>query len=568
MAWTRATRRNNDRNQRRPGLESLEVRTLLSVSHHPKPARAHADRVAHRLTLHASHPAGSPVTNADGSTNFDAIIGASAARAAYGVDGTGMTVAVIDGGVNYAHEALGGGFGAGHKVVAGWDFADNNADPSAKTMEHGTAVAGLIASGDPSHPGVAPGADLASLRIFNDSNVGDFNLVADALQWVITNHTTYNITAVNLSMSDGGNYAQNWFANDGAVGQQITSLVTQLDALNIPVVTAAGNSFANNQQGMGFPSIIPETISVTSTDASGNLASDAQRLGSALGGASATKIAAPGVNVVSTSSGNTFGAVTGTSFAAPMVTGAVVLMQQVYEERFHTLPTVDQIDTWLEDGADPINDPATGITIGELDIPKSIALIPNPAPQTLTPPPPSSGPGSTTTTPPVTTPVAPPVTTPVAPPVTTPVAPPTPVVTPPVDTLTPPASTTPTTTVSQTPTGTGDGSSSGNLQLWVNGQSINNASASNPGGALAGLPTWFVQALSSLKNWWAGSGDTSSAQVWTANPPSTVSPAGTTLKTGVAHPAGTLLGRPHAAKSAAAHAAKPAHTFVDGRRSR
>ncbi len=183
-----------------------------------------------------------------------------------------MTVAVIDAGVNYDHEALGDGFGPGHKVVAGYDFADGIADPNATVSQHGTAVAGLIASSDPNNPGVAPGADIAALQVFDGNGQGSFNEVAQALQWVITNHAQYNITAVNLSLSDGQNYVYNWFAQDGGIGQQITGLIGQLDALNIPVVTATGNSFTG-AQGQGFTSIIPDTISVTATDATGTRSS-------------------------------------------------------------------------------------------------------------------------------------------------------------------------------------------------------------------------------------------------------------------------------------------------------
>ena len=82
----------------------------------------------------------------------------------------------------------------------------------------------------------------------------DFTNVAKALQWVLDNHSQYHISVVNLSISDGNNYGQNWFADHGGVGQQITQLIQQLETLNIPVVAATGNSF-NGQQGQGFASI-------------------------------------------------------------------------------------------------------------------------------------------------------------------------------------------------------------------------------------------------------------------------------------------------------------------------
>ena len=173
-----------------------------------------------------------------------------------------------------------------------------------------------------------------------------------------------------MSLSDGGNYAQNWFANDGGDGQQVTQLIGQLTAMNIPVIAATGNSFTG-QQGEGFAAIVAGTISVTATDLSGNLLSNAQRLGSAIGGASATTIAAPGEGLTAPSGDSGTATVEGTSFATALVTGGVTLLQEIYQSRFGTLPTVAQIKSWLQRGATPVNDPVTGITLGELNILKS-----------------------------------------------------------------------------------------------------------------------------------------------------------------------------------------------------
>jgi subtilisin family serine protease len=337
-------------------------------------------------------PAGTLISGA--ATAYDPIINAAQVRSTYNVDGAGMTVAVIDTGVDYNNSALGGSFGPGSKVIAGYDFADNSSNPMATSSQHGTAVAGLIGSSDPSDLGVAPGVDIVALRVTDSSNTASLTSIANALQWVINNHAAYNITAVNMSLSDGNNYAQNWFAEGGGTAEQVTNLIGQLTAMNIPVVAATGNSF-NGQQGEGFPAIVANTISVTATDLSGNLLANAQRLGSSIGGASATTIAAPGEGLTAPSGDSGTSSVEGTSFAAPLVTGSVVLLQQIYESRFGTLPSVNQLKSWLQQGSDPINDPATGMTIGELDLPKAAALIPQATP---TPAPTPAKPTPVTTT--------------------------------------------------------------------------------------------------------------------------------------------------------------------------
>ena len=124
---------------------------------------------------------------------------------------------------------------------------------------------GLIASRDTLRPGVAPEADIAALRVFADSGKGSFDWIADSLQWVLNNRQRLNITVVNLSLSDGRNYLPDQVP-DSPVIDRIRSLVDQLAAVRVPVVAAAGNSYTG-QQGMGFTAILPNTISVSSTDA-------------------------------------------------------------------------------------------------------------------------------------------------------------------------------------------------------------------------------------------------------------------------------------------------------------
>lgn len=495
MAWTLTDGdRRDSRRKHRPAIEQLDVRRLLSAGLHPVASQQVAGRraeVAQRLRSAAEQAAAAPRPIAVGAlqnariarsgigadlasrptirraaraedlaepagsiatgtpTAFDPIIGSATTRSTYGVDGSGLTVAVIDTGVNYNSSALGGGYGAGNKVVAGYDFGDGDSDPIANSSQHGTAVAGLIAGDDAGHLGVAPGADIVALKVTNGSNTADTNNIANALQWVVDNHSAYNISVVNISLSNGRNYAKNWFAEDGGVGQRMTELVKKLKDMNIAVVAATGNSFTGNQ-GEGFTAVLDGVISVTGTDGSDKLLSNAQRLGTAIGGSTATDLAAPASGIGALINGSGYSNVEGTSFAAPLVSGSIVLLQSIYKQRTGSLPSVDQLQAWLKQGAATIHDDVTGIDLGRLDVLKSASLIPgSSAPVTPTPKPPV-----VVTPPPVTpTPKPPVVVTPTPTPVPTPappvvVAPPKPVV------VTPPAEQVlipPTTPVDYTP---------------------------------------------------------------------------------------------------------------------
>jgi subtilisin family serine protease len=567
MVWTQNRIRSRPSLRRnRPSLEQLDERCLLSTGagtilphsaafhDHAAAIRAHIparqslhDHATFRSTIvkvdtvhmpqpatTQERPAGTLLTGTP--TAFDPIVGAAAARQEYGVDGTGMTVAVIDTGVDYNNPALGGGFGPNAKVVAGYDFATNTPDPMATGSQHGTAVAGLIGSDDPNNLGVAPGVKIVALRVTGSDNTAPLSSIASALQWVINNHSQYNITVVNMSLSDGGNYAQNWFAQDGGVGEQITNLIGQLQTLNIPVVSATGNSFTG-QQGEGFTSIVAGVISVTATDSSDHLLPDAQRLGAVTGLGTMTDLAAPGEGMVAPTGDSGYSSVDGTSFATPLVTGAVVLLQQIYQARFGTLPTVNQVTQWLEEGSDPIYDPVTALTIGRLDIPKAAGLIPSatstPAPTTVSPPVTVSIPTFQTTTASTSTATATPVsyvpvistpqasTAPITPSTlagTTTTAPSTPASTAPTTPSTPPAP--PPVVTQSAPANSG---MSPNVRVFVNGEQVNSLNGSQSD-MLPSLPqNNFDSLLKAMSDWAAGSGSgqaasasVSQVRIWNA----------------------------------------------------
>lgn len=233
--------------------------------------------------------------------------------------GAGQTIAVIDTGIDYRHASLGGGFGEGHKVVGGYDFADSDNDPL-DTDGHGTAVAGIIAAdefetGGFRYRGIAPQAQLVALRIASNTSDVPLEKIEQALQWVITNAETYDIRIVNLSFGYGR--FESYFSDP-----TLSNELNALRELDIAFVSSAGNAGTSTGFGITAPGSDASAISVGSVSGSDIISEFSQRSAN-------LSILAVGENVRSAAVGGGFGAFDGTSFAAPAVSGTIALMRQI-----------------------------------------------------------------------------------------------------------------------------------------------------------------------------------------------------------------------------------------------
>ena len=238
------------------------------------------------------------------------------------ITGAGVTVAIIDTGIDYTQSSLGGGFGAKFKVIGGYDFLDNDSDPIDITG-HGTAVAGVIAA-DPytvngiTYQGVAPDAKLVALRVGTESNISNDN-ISRALQWIIDNHSQYNISVVNLSLGFGS-------YTDPHTEAQLSDEFATLKSLGIFVTAASGNSNDQNsgpisQDGIAYPAADPSVFAVGAVDSNDVITSWTQR-GDEL------DLLAPGLNIVMPQIGGGTVTESGTSFASPYAAGAAALIKQ------------------------------------------------------------------------------------------------------------------------------------------------------------------------------------------------------------------------------------------------
>jgi subtilisin family serine protease len=198
---------------------------------------------------------------ADGQVHATQVEGRALIRAdianARGATGTGVTVAIIDTGIDYTNLNLGGCFGPTCKVRGGHDFVEHTATAKDDNA-HGTGVAGIVAA-DAGNPdpafrilGVAPGARLVSLKVLDASGSGVFSDVDAALDWVLQ-HPEMEIRLVNMSLGDSIEH------NDPSAPPCTGSLTQQgvaaLNAVGIAMFAASGNDgFAN---GVNFPGCIP-----------------------------------------------------------------------------------------------------------------------------------------------------------------------------------------------------------------------------------------------------------------------------------------------------------------------
>ncbi|WUQ74659.1 S8 family serine peptidase [Streptomyces sp. NBC_00224] len=153
-------------------------------------------------------------------------------QAGNSADGKGTTVAVLDSGVDYTHPDLGGGFGEGHKVVGGYDFANGDADPM-DDNGHGTHVAGIIAgkaAGQGGVTGVAPGASILAYKVMDDAGEGYTSDIVAGIEAAIDPANPHRADVINMSLGGYG---------DGT--DPLGAAATAAARAGVVVVASAGN---------------------------------------------------------------------------------------------------------------------------------------------------------------------------------------------------------------------------------------------------------------------------------------------------------------------------------------
>jgi subtilisin family serine protease len=264
--------------------------------------------------------------------------------------GAGMVVAVLDTGVDLTHPLL-----ASRLTAAQYDFIDDdpiaqdefagldeNGQPfNGRVAGHGTHIAGIIRL-------VAPDAQIMPLRVLDANGQGNIFIVAEAMLFAAAN----GADVINLSL---GSVYQSDF---------MTDVLDQLAAQNVVVVGAAGNLNMNIPQ---YPAAADCSLAVTAVGL-GPVKTRYASYGSWV------DLAAPGERVYSAFPGGGYAWWSGTSMAAPFVSGQIALLRSVNPSL--TQSQIGQIIGATVQPIDAQNQHYNGqLGLGRIDIGGSLAYL-------------------------------------------------------------------------------------------------------------------------------------------------------------------------------------------------
>jgi type VII secretion-associated serine protease mycosin len=278
-----------------------------------------------------------------------------AASAWHESTGTGVTVAVLDSGVDANHVDLKG------QVLPGADFVDGTTDGRKDPVGHGTTVAALIAgrSDDSSGvEGVAPGAKILPVRVLDAQNkYRDATNVAKALRWAVD----HGADVVNMSL--GG----------GVRSPALADAIDYAYRHGVVVVACTGNQLSGGTDDVWYPAREPGVVAVAGLAEGG----DEPTLWSGTLTGPETVLVAPAVNVLGARPGG-YWRVEGTSFAAPLVSATAALIRSRWP-RMSADNVINRLITTADDLGPPGRDDQYGY--GEVD---PVAALTDPDVPTVT----------------------------------------------------------------------------------------------------------------------------------------------------------------------------------------
>ena len=242
---------------------------------------------------------------------------------------TGILIAIVDTGANYAHPDL------KDKLLAGYDFVNSDSDPS-DDNGHGTAAAGCAAPSSNNSIGVAGVAwsnPILPVKVLGADGSGSYSAVANG----ITYAADRGARVINLSL--------------GGTSSSLTlqNAVNYAWSKNAVVVAAAGN---NGNDVPVYPGACTNVVAVSATNSSDTLPTWSNY-------GSYVDVAAPGESILTLYGADSYAYWSGTSFSSPITAGVVALMASANPK----LSNVQLVDLLLKN-SDDLGAPGYDTTYG------------------------------------------------------------------------------------------------------------------------------------------------------------------------------------------------------------
>lgn len=238
--------------------------------------------------------------------------------------GEQSVVAVLDTGIDYKHPDLAQNVIGGASMIPGEkSYMDENG--------HGTHVAGTIAANG-RLLGVAPGAKLLAVKVLDKNGAGAYAAINQGIAWARKWQGPKGEKVNIINMSLGGPIPNNNMHKE----------IIQAVEAGISIVCAAGNQGDGNPDTpeLSFPAYYAESLSVGAINLQmrvANFSNSNDRI----------DIVAPGVDTYSTYPDSQYVELSGTSMAAPHISGSLALIYSRYMKRFGKYPTPDGIRSFL-----------------------------------------------------------------------------------------------------------------------------------------------------------------------------------------------------------------------------
>lgn len=263
-----------------------------------------------------------------------------------GFTGVGIVVSSMDTGVDVNHPDLSDKWRGG---TNSWFDPNGEHNTPYDADGHGTQTMGIIVGGSAGGTaiGVAPGANWIAVKIFNDAGLASFSGIHQGFQWLLDPDG-------NPDTNDSPDVVNNSWGLRNNVGECVPEFqgdIQALKAAEIAVVFSAGNEGPNPSTSLS-PANYPESFAIGSINDAYTVASSSSRGPSSCDGTVYPEVVAPGVNVRTsdlTFGGifpNSYAYVSGTSFAAPHVAGAMSLLLGAYPGL-----TVSKLESVLQQSA-------------------------------------------------------------------------------------------------------------------------------------------------------------------------------------------------------------------------